>query len=129
MSENYGMTWSFDDAIEWVELLEDPMTDKDWAEEKDRTLARMRYEADKARPLAPVFHKGHYGHKYDHYTCKNCGFGVDEIIWNYCPNCGRKLSDAYAGRRKTQEEQERISVSSYHMKMEKRKKQRSASDD
>lgn len=98
MSDKYGIMIGFGDAIDWVaENTPD-------CETKDRVIARMRYEADKSHPLAPKFGVGLYGRKYDNYSCANCGFSIPEAVWDYCPKCGRKISDFYAGRRKTQEE-------------------------
>ena len=40
----------------------------------------------------PKWHEGHYGKKYDYYTCGQCGatvkYGVGE---NYCYNCGYRI--------------------------------------
>jgi predicted RNA-binding Zn-ribbon protein involved in translation (DUF1610 family) len=58
----------------------------------------MRYEADKAIPVKPRYHKGQYGRKYDTWSCGNCGAGVPEAHWKYCPNCGQAIKKAeYAG--------------------------------
>lgn len=69
-------------------------------------MTTLRWGLVRNYPLEPTFHKGRSGKKYDHYTCGNCGFGVTEAFIKYCENCGQRLTDAYAGRRKTQEEQE-----------------------
>ncbi len=58
-------------------------------------------------PLEPNFRPGKYGHQYDSYTCRNCGFSVKQAFYKYCPNCGQKLTDFYAGKRASQEEAER----------------------
>ena len=57
-------------------------------------------------PLEPKFQKGRSSKKYDNYTCGNCGFGVTEAYIKYCENCGQRITDMAAGRRKTQEEEE-----------------------
>lgn len=81
MSKDYEMMISFDEAIKWAERQPDSTV-------KECTLARMRYECDKSKPVPPKFHKGKYGHKYDNWSCGNCGAGVPEAHWKYCPNCG-----------------------------------------
>lgn len=75
---------------------------------QDERLIRTIRRALVARyPAEPKFTPGKYGHKYDHYTCQNCGFGVSEPIYKVCPNCGQALTDAIAGGRATQEEEEK----------------------
>lgn len=81
MSKTYGQMVSFADAIAWAERQPDSTV-------KPCVLARMRYEADKAIPVKPRYHKGQYGRKYDTWSCGNCGAGVPEAHWKYCPNCG-----------------------------------------
>ena len=80
MSE-YGRMIGFDQAITWAEGQPDSTV-------KEFALNRMRYERDKAKPVPPVFHKGVYGKKYDSWTCGNCGSGVSEAWWEWCPRCG-----------------------------------------
>lgn len=60
---------SFDAAIQWAQSMPD-------SADKQHSINRMRYERDKAVPVTPKFHKGMYGHKYDTYTCGNCGFAI-----------------------------------------------------
>lgn len=87
MSKTYGMMDSYDNCIAWVEALEVP--DKDY---KQRVLNRMRYERDKQIPVKPKFHKGHYGKKFDYYTCGKCGVTMkDGVGDNYCWNCGFRI--------------------------------------
>ena len=86
MSKEYGMMDSFDNIIAWVEKLD--VSDVDY---KERVLARMRYERDKAIPVKPRYVKGLYGKKYDTYYCGNCGHGISEIGDNYCRNCGTSI--------------------------------------
>lgn len=81
MSKSYGRMVGYSDAIAWVEALPE-------SETKGYVLARMRYEADKAKPVKMRFIKGRYGHKYDSWQCGNCGSGILEAHWKYCPNCG-----------------------------------------
>lgn len=83
MSKNYGTMIGCNDAIIWVKNL----TGVDNAI-RDRVLARMAYEFDKSIPVKPTLHKGIYGHKYDTYSCGNCGAGINEAFYQYCPNCG-----------------------------------------
>jgi hypothetical protein len=51
----------------------------------------MEYECRKAEPIKPKYHKGIYGKKFDTYSCGNCGAGIAEAHWKYCPNCGRAI--------------------------------------
>ncbi|MCR5720025.1 MAG: hypothetical protein K6F84_05620 [Lachnospiraceae bacterium] len=72
-------------AITWVENLKN-VDDAI----RNRVLKRMIYEFSKDIPVKPKFHKGKYGHKYDHYTCGNCGHGIN-IYDKFCPNCGFRI--------------------------------------
>ncbi len=81
MSKSYGQMVSLDVAIQWAQSMPD-------SADKQHSINRMRYERDKAVPVTPKFHKGMYGHKYDTYTCGNCGTRITEAWWRYCPNCG-----------------------------------------
>ena len=75
----------------------------------DETLIRTMRRALVARyPAEPNFQPGKYGAKYDSYTCCNCGFGVNEAFYKVCPNCGQALTSMEAGRRATQEDEERF---------------------
>lgn len=75
----------------------------------DETLIRTMRRALVARyPAEPNFQPGKYGAKYDSYTCRNCGFGVNEAFYKVCPNCGQALTSMEAGRRATQEDEERF---------------------
>ena len=76
---------------------------------KDEKLIRTIHRALVARyPAEPKFQPGKYGAKYDRYTCRNCGFGVNEAFYNVCPNCGQALTSMEAGRRASQEDEERF---------------------
>lgn len=57
-------------------------------------------------PLEPRFQKGRRSKLYDYYSCRNCGFDVNEVTHNHCPKCGQRLTGITAGRRMTQEEEE-----------------------
>ena len=87
MSKSYGMMVGCKDVIAFV-LQHTQTTTKEEVELKERVLNRMRYEFDKDIPVPAKFHKGRYGHKYDTWTCGNCGAGVPEVGWKFCPNCG-----------------------------------------
>lgn len=65
---------------------------------------QVMYALARMSPMEPILHKGKYGHKYDNYACANCGAPVNEITYHFCPNCGQKLTNAYLGRRETEEE-------------------------
>lgn len=75
----------------------------------DETLIRTIRRALVSRyPAEPDFRPGKYGAKYDSYTCRNCGFGVNEAFYKVCPNCGPALTKMVAGSRATQEDEERF---------------------
>lgn len=78
----------YDDAVEWIKGLK-LVSAKD-CEMRDRTVERMRYEADKARVVKPNLNKGLYGKRFDSYTCGHCGRTL-VINDNYCPNCGFRI--------------------------------------
>lgn len=41
----------------------------------------------------PKFHAGKHGHKYDNYTCGNCGKTLKyDVGENYCWNCGYRVN-------------------------------------
>ena len=78
------MMMGFDDAIENIEKYFPEM------ECKPIVLNRLRYERDKARPVRPRFNKGIYGHKYDTYSCGQCG-AVIAVTYKYCSICGYSI--------------------------------------
>ena len=89
------------EALEWlrempVQPLEEGM--------KDCVISRVEFEFSRQKPVAPKYHKGLYGKKFDYYTCGNCGFNL-ATGYKWCPNCGFRITDNYLGRRKTAEEQ------------------------
>lgn len=82
-----GTMCSIDDAIRYIEFLQpflkavDPMP--------ERIINRLQYMRDKENGIAPKFHKGEYGKKYDRWTCGNCGATVKHgVLQNFCMNCG-----------------------------------------
>ena len=82
MSKDYGgMMVSFDHAIKWAR-------DQPGSTVKECVLRRLEYERDKQVPAKPKYHKGVHGKKYDTWTCGNCGAGLPEAHWRWCPNCG-----------------------------------------
>lgn len=87
MSESYGPMVGCETAITWIENLKDVDNNI-----KERVVRRMRYEFAKDMPVPPKFHKGRYGKKYDYFTCGNCGAGIDQVLNNFCPNCGFAIS-------------------------------------
>ena len=76
-----------DEAIEYLENINDHRQDKELSEMGYRITNRIKYIRAKDTGKRPVLHKGIYGKKYDHYTCGNCACGLD-IGYNYCHNCG-----------------------------------------
>lgn len=87
MSKDYGMMIGCNDALMWVQNLTG-VNDQI----RDRVLNRMAYEFDKDIPVRPKLHKGVHGHKYDHYTCGNCGAGINLPVDRFCPNCGFSIA-------------------------------------
>ena len=73
----------------------------------DRLMRTIRRALVAQYPAEPNFQKGIHGKKFNRYSCQNCGFGVSEASYNYCPSCGQALTEAYCGGRKTQEEEEK----------------------
>lgn len=90
MSKSYGMMCSYKDAIAWAERQPDSTV-------KDCAIHRMQYERDKTIPVMPRYHKGHYGKKYDTWSCGNCGADLPEAGWKYCPNCGFAIGKKVSG--------------------------------
>ena len=83
-----GMMCSIDDAIEYLKDCQPRAKDDDisW-----RIINRLRYVRDKDVGKRPKFHAGRYGHKYDSWTCGNCGHTILEIGNNYCSECGYRI--------------------------------------
>ena len=48
--------------------------------------------------MRPVVHS-QWGYRDTAYGCMNCGYGVSVPIYNYCPNCGAKMSEDVVGKR------------------------------
>ena len=85
VSKTYGPMVSYDDAIKWVENIE-PICSPDM-DKQSRVLNRMRYEMDKSKPARPKVLNG----SYKSYSCGNCGHGLTEIGYDYCPKCGKAI--------------------------------------
>ena len=98
MSKDYGMMIGCNSSITWVQNLQG-VNDSI----KDRVLARMAYEFDKDIPVKPKLHKGIYGSKFDHYTCGNCGAGIQEAYWHFCPNCGFRIAKTVLEKKQREE--------------------------
>lgn len=69
-----------EEAIAWAEGLS-----VDEVDVQERVISRMRYEFEKSIGATVKMHKGRYANRY---TCGNCGAGISEPYWKYCPNCG-----------------------------------------
>lgn len=93
----FGVMVGCQDALNWLKSLH--VSPKD-ANMKERVLNRMKYEFSKNEPVEPKFSPGKFGHKYDSYTCGNCGYLL-KTGYRYCPNCSYRITDNYLGRRKT----------------------------
>ena len=111
LHEVIGQQYNPRKAIDLFERLADG---DDGLLQDDALITTIRRALVRNYPLEPKFDKGKNGKKYDRYSCGNCGYGVSEAGYKYCPSCGQKITDAYLGRRKTQAEQEeRSSDGSY----------------
>ena len=89
MSKNHGPMVGCSTALTWVENLKDVDNNI-----KERVLSRMRYEFDKDIPVAPKYHKGKYGKKYDYLTCGQCGHGIT-VTDKFCSGCGYAIGKEY----------------------------------
>lgn len=78
MGKTYGQMTSFDNAIRWAQSMPD-------SADKQHSINRMRYERDKSIPVRPKAYKGRY---WTTWNCGNCGSGLTEAHWKYCPACG-----------------------------------------
>ena len=85
MGKSYGPMVGCEYAVDWVK------NNTPDCEMKDRVVARMQYEFDKDIPVPVKYHPGKYGHKYDSYACGNCGAGILEAHYKFCPSCGFAL--------------------------------------
>ena len=57
----------------------------------DRLMRTIRRALVAQYPAEPNFQKGIHGKKYDRYSCQNCGFGVSEAFYNFCPKLWASL--------------------------------------
>ena len=78
MTKDHGQCVGCEDAIEWVKRQPD---DGD----KTYVLNRMRYEFEKDIPVKPKILKGKWQ---TFVSCGQCGYGLGEPQWKFCPNCG-----------------------------------------
>lgn len=94
MLELTGKCCSAEQAIDFFESLanivpEDDRTDE-FCDEFEQALNRFRYEAAKdigtKKRIIKAIYRGHHDLKY----CGKCGFGADEVSYNFCPNCGTR---------------------------------------
>jgi DNA-directed RNA polymerase subunit RPC12/RpoP len=77
------------EAIKYLETLEPKCKDDDMPE---RIINRLKYIQAKDEGVKPKFHKGRCGHKYDHWTCGNCGATTrDGVGDTFCRNCGYRI--------------------------------------
>ena len=88
MSSNIGTCCGITEAIEYLSALE-PKDKHD--EMPERIANRLRYIRAKDEGVRPKFHPGAYGHKYDYWSCGNCGAGGIDVNHNYCKNCGYRI--------------------------------------
>ena len=80
------MMCGIDQAIEYLQECKPRSKDDDMPL---RIINRLKYVRDKDKGVKPKFHKGQYGHKFDYWTCGNCGATTrDSVLDNYCWKCG-----------------------------------------
>lgn len=94
------------EAIEYMETLAESVPDEMRMVHK-QALNAFRNAISRNIPVEPQFHPGKYSKIYDNYTCGRCGYLLDMIGEEYCPNCGQRTTTAWAGRRMTREEQKK----------------------
>jgi len=59
---------------------------------KDLSPARVEKALKAEFGCKPKYHKGHYGKRYEYWTCGNCGARTkDTVLDNYCWNCGYRI--------------------------------------
>lgn len=84
-----GTCCGIDQAIEYIQGIQPKNKNDDMPE---RIINRLRYIRNKDAGVKPKFHEGHYGHKYDSWTCGNCGTTIrGNVVDNYCQNCGYRI--------------------------------------
>ena len=89
MSKTYGIMMGADEALEYAENCIPDMlgeVSEETSEHYERFVNKIRYMVDKARGVAPKYHKGKSINNW--WTCGNCGFGIHEVQYRFCPNCG-----------------------------------------
>lgn len=64
--------------------------DLDFQEKYERAMNRLRYERDLKRPIKPRLKKTSKSYN-DYFICPRCMIKLD-ILYNFCPHCGRKLA-------------------------------------
>lgn len=83
-----GIMIGIDEAVTYLENLQ-PVDKTDTFQ---RIANRLRYVMAKDVGVKPKFHKGHYGHKFDHWTCGNCGATTKDGVGDtFCRNCGYRI--------------------------------------
>ena len=88
MSESIGTCCGIDQAIEYLKDCQPRHKGDDMPE---RIMNRLRHVRNKDFGVRPKFHKGQYSHKYDYWTCGNCGTTGITVNHNYCWNCGYRV--------------------------------------
>lgn len=89
MGQSFGTMCGIDQAVSYLEQSQPRYKDDDMPE---RIIARLRYVQAKDNGVKPKYHKGQCGHRYDYWTCGNCGaITHDGVGDNYCRNCGYRI--------------------------------------
>ena len=82
-----GTMCSIDDAISYLRGIQ-PGTDETPA----RIINRLQYMRAKENGVKPKFHPGIFGHKFDSWSCGNCGSIIKkDVLENFCSHCGYKI--------------------------------------
>lgn len=86
---SYEIMCGIDQAIRYLQDSQPRDTKDDMPQ---RIISRLQYIQDKDEGVKPKFHKGHYGKKYDYWTCGHCGATtLDGVGDTYCRNCGYRI--------------------------------------
>jgi predicted RNA-binding Zn-ribbon protein involved in translation (DUF1610 family) len=78
-------------GIEAVQFFESLPVPEGQEETRLYALNRIKYEAAKGIGVKPKVFKGIYRWHGDTQNCGNCGSGISEAWFNYCPNCGTAI--------------------------------------
>ena len=91
------------EAIEYFESLPVPEGKE---ELREHALNRNKYEIAKGIGVKRKVNKAIKAWHYDTYACGNCGSGLSESWFGYCPNCGTAILNNPYTEKKLKEKKE-----------------------